>query len=224
MVVEPCVRGGEKRDEHEQAGAGEPVPMSTAAPVVNERPKAGEGDGKILEPGCLRAEPMTQCSGEARNELVFDGWRAHQANVIGPCPRVDEVSGGGGDGEGEGKSGKELVAARDKDPDGKHSDEGKEQVRLESAEPERGPGAEGVTAMEAEKKDQSQEREERSLAHGEADDGGSEGKAEPVDAIWWRAVELVEHADGDEQAGQEEQGPENPGKAQGEKTEGVGDG
>ena len=35
-------------------------------------------------------------------------------------------------------------------------------------------------------------------------------------------MELVEQADGDEQAGEKKQGPENAGEAQGEKTEGVG--
>ena len=94
-------------------------------------------------------------------------------------------------------------------------------MRLEGAEPERSPSVKGVAAMEAEKQDQAQERQERSLAHGEADDGGGKGEAEPVDAIGWRAVELVQDADGNEQAGEKEQGPENASKAQGEKTEGV---
>ena len=94
-------------------------------------------------------------------------------------------------------------------------------MRLESAEPESGTGVEGVATMKAQKEDQAQQSEERSLAHREADDGGGEGKAEPVDAIWWRAVELVQDADGGEQTGEKQQGPENPGDAQAEKTEGV---
>ena len=145
-------------------------------------------------------------------------------DVIGPGRGVDEEGGGAGEGEGGGKSGEELVAARDDDPDGEHGGKGKEEMRLEGAEPERRTGVEGVAAMEAQKKDQSQEREERGLAHGEADDGGGEGEAEPVDAIRRGAVELVDDADGDEQAGEEKQGPEDGGKAQAKKTERVGEG
>ena len=107
---------------------------------------------------------------------------------------------------------------------GEHGGEGKEEMRLEGAKPERGSSDEGVAAMEAEKQDQAQKGQERGLAHGEADDGRGEGEAEPVDASGWRAVELVEDADGDEQAGEKEEGPEDSGEAQAQKTEGVGEG
>lgn len=223
LVVEPEVGCGEKRHEDEGAGVGEPVPMSAAAPEVGEGPEAGEGDRKVLQPDCVRTDPMAQGSGEAGNELVFDGGRVHEARVIGPGRGVDEGGKRAGEGESDDESGEELPGAGENDPDGKHGSERQQQMGLEGAKPERGSGVEGVGAVEAEKKDQAEEREERGLAHGEADDGRGEGEAEPVDSIWGRAVELMEDADGDEQAGEEQEGPEDSGEAQAKEAEGVGD-
>jgi len=185
LVVEPEVGRGEKRDDDEGAGVGEPVPMIAASPEVCERPEAGEGDGKVLQPDCVRTEPMTQGSGEAGNELVFDGGRAHEVRVVAPGRWVNEGGNGACEGEGYGKSGEELPSACEKDPGGEHGCERQQQMGLKGAKPERGSGVERVTAMEAEKKDQAEKGKERGLTHCDADDGGGEGEAEPVDASGW---------------------------------------
>ena len=83
--------------------------MGATTPEVGERPEAGEGHGKVLQPDCVRMEPVAQNVGEAGNELVFDGGRAHEASVIGPGRGVNEVGERGGEGEGDSKSGEELV-------------------------------------------------------------------------------------------------------------------
>ena len=79
MIVEPGVWSSEKRDEDQGAGIGKPIPMGTAAPEVDERPEAAKGGGKVLRPGCVGTEPVAENVGEAGNEVVFDGGRAHQA-------------------------------------------------------------------------------------------------------------------------------------------------
>jgi hypothetical protein len=71
-------------------------------------------------------EPVAEDVGEAGNELVFDGGRAHQAGVIGPGRGVDEESDCAGEGEGDGESGEELVATGEDDPKGEHGGEGQE--------------------------------------------------------------------------------------------------
>jgi hypothetical protein len=138
--------------------------MSTATPEVDERPEAGEGHGKILQPDCVGIEPVAEDVGEAGNELVLDGGRAHEADVIGPGRGVDEEGDRAGAGEGDGKSGEELVGAREEDPECENSGEGQEEMWFEGAEPERGTGVEGVATMEAEKQDEAEEGEERGLA------------------------------------------------------------
>jgi len=198
--------------------------MSAATPEMDQRPEASEGGGEVLKPDYVGSKPVAEDVGEAGNELVLDGGRTHEVRVVAPGHVVDEGGDCAGGGEGNGESGEKLVTAREDDPKGENGCEGQKEVRLEGAEPERGSGQEGVAAMEAEKQNEAEEGEERGLAHGEADDGGGKAESEPVDAIWGRAVELANDADGDEQAGQEEEGPENAGEAQAEKAEGVGDG
>ena len=156
--------------------------MGAAAPEVGEGPEAGESDGKILQPDFVRAEPMAQGSGEAGNELVLDGRGAHEARVIGPGRRIDEGGECAGEREGDGESGEELPGARENDPGGEHDSERQQQMWREGAEPESGSGVEGVASMEAEKENQAEEGEKRGLAHRDADDGGGEGKPEPVNA------------------------------------------
>ena len=50
-------------------------------------------------------------------------------------------------------------------------------MRRAGAKPERGSGQERVAAMEAEKQHETEEGEERGLAHGKADDGGGEAES-----------------------------------------------
>ena len=128
---------------------------------------------------------MAQGSSEAGNELVFDGWRAHEAGVIGPSRGIDEGGESARESESDGESGEELPGAREDDPGGKHDSERQEEMWFEGAKPERGSGVEGVVAMEAEKENEAEERQERCLAHGETDDGGGEGEPEPMDATGW---------------------------------------
>src|SRR5580658_3451248 len=109
--------------------------MSAATPEIDERPDTGEGGGKVLQPDCVGMEPVAEDVGEAGNELVLDGRRAHEARVVRPGRGVDEEGDCAGEGEGEGKSGEELIAAGKDDPETENSGEGKEKVRLEGAEP-----------------------------------------------------------------------------------------
>src|ERR1700722_5080765 len=158
--------------------------MGTATPEMDEGPDTGERGGKVLQPDRVGLEPVAEYVGEAGNELVLDGGRAHKAYVISPGRGVDEGGDGAGGGEGDEKSGEEPVAAGEDDPEGQNDGERQEKMGFKGAEPKRGAGQEGVAAMEAEKQDEAEEGEERGLAHGEADDGGSEAESEPVDAIW----------------------------------------
>ena len=98
--------------------------MSAATPEVDESPEAGKGGGKVLQPDCVGTEPVAEDVGEAGNELVFDGGRAHQARVIRPGRGVDEEGESGGKTQGGGESGEELVAARNDNPEGEYCDEG----------------------------------------------------------------------------------------------------
>src|SRR5580700_782235 len=98
--------------------------MGTATPEMDERPDAGESDGKVLQPDCVRLEPVAEDVGEAGNELVLDGGRAYQADVIGPGRGVDEVGDCGGGGEGDDESGEKLVGAGEDDPETENGGEG----------------------------------------------------------------------------------------------------
>ena len=127
--------------------------MGTTTPEIEERPEAGESGGKVLQPDCVRMEPVAENVGEAGNELVFDGWRAHEAGVIGPSRGIDEGGESARESESDGESGEELPGAREDDPGGKHDSERQEEMWFEGAKPERGSGAEWMAAMEAEKQD-----------------------------------------------------------------------
>jgi len=195
--------------------------VGASAPKVDERPEAGEGRRNVLQPDRVRADGVAESAGEAGDELVFDRWRAHEVDIVGPAGGVDEGGEDRGEGESGGESGDEGPGTVENDPGNKRGDEGQEKMRLEGAEPQRSAGVEGIAMVEAEKENQAEEREKRGLAHGETDDCGRECNSEPVNPGGRRTVELVKDPNGEEKAGEEDQCPEGAGDAKTEQAEGV---
>jgi len=97
-------------------------------------------------------------------------------------------------------------------------------VGLEGAEPKSQSGGEGTAQMEAQEKNQAEQGEERGLAHGYADEARGEGKAQPVCVTARRAVKLVDEPDREQEAGEEEEGPEDAGDAEAKIAKGQGQG
>ena len=142
------------------------------------QPRSGGDECDPLGGG---VDAVAQEIAETGSELAGDDRGAHVIGVLAPGSRIDEGSDRGADGEGCSASGEDAIAAGDDDPDEKDEGEGKKEMRLEGAEPERGAGGEGAGLVQAEKEREAEEQEDGSLAEDDAEERGRKTIAEPVE-------------------------------------------
>ena len=172
LIEDPAEGGNEKRDEQERAAVLEPIPVVAAGPEIDQGPDAAEDGGDECDPLGGRVDAVAQEVAETRSELASDDRGMHVVRVLAPGSRVDKGCDERANGEGCGASGEDAKAAGDEDPDEQHEGVGEKEMRLESAQPERGAGKEGAGLVQAEKEREPAEHEDGSLAENDAEERG----------------------------------------------------
>ena len=172
-------------------------------------PDAAEDGGDEGDPLGGGVDAVAQEVAEAGSEFARDDRGAHVVGVLAPGRGIDERGDERAKRECGQRSGENAVAARDDDPDQEDESEGKKQMRLERAEPERGAGSEGARFVEAEKEGETEEHEDGGLAEDDAEERGRKTVTEPVEMGAGGAEELPQNADRGDEEGEHH---ERPGK------------